>query len=59
MSNVYNLCRVKNCYNSRAHCHERHGPSHDWMEPEMGLVWFGWLVEVDFIRMWVDHGVTP
>jgi hypothetical protein len=25
----------------------------------MGLVWFGWLVEVDFIRLWVGHGVTP
>jgi hypothetical protein len=27
-----------------------------------GLVWFGlvgWFVEVDFIRLWVDHGVTP
>jgi hypothetical protein len=24
-------------------------------------VWFGfsWLVEVDFIRLWVGHGVTP
>jgi hypothetical protein len=21
-------------------------------------VWFGWLVEVDFIRWWVGHGVT-
>jgi hypothetical protein len=24
-----------------------------------GLVWFGWFVEVDFIRMWVGHDVTP
>jgi hypothetical protein len=24
-----------------------------------GLVWFGWLVEVNFIRLWVGHGVTP
>jgi hypothetical protein len=24
-----------------------------------GLVWFGWFVEVDFIRLWVGHGVTP
>jgi hypothetical protein len=22
-------------------------------------VWFGWLVKVDFIRLWVGHGVTP
>jgi hypothetical protein len=22
-------------------------------------VWFGWLVEVDLIRLWVGHGVTP
>jgi hypothetical protein len=29
------------------------------LEPEMGLVWFGWLVEVDLIRLWVGHGVTP
>jgi hypothetical protein len=29
------------------------------MEPEMGLVWLGWFVEVDFIRLWVSHGVTP
>jgi hypothetical protein len=28
------------------------------LEPAMGLVWFGWLVEVDFIRLWVGHGVT-
>jgi hypothetical protein len=25
----------------------------------VGLVWFGWLVEVDFIGLWVGHGVTP
>jgi hypothetical protein len=25
----------------------------------MGLVWFGWFVEVDLIRLWVGHGVTP
>jgi hypothetical protein len=24
-----------------------------------GLVWFGWFVEVDLIRLWVGHGVTP
>jgi hypothetical protein len=29
------------------------------LEPVMGLVWFGWLDEVDFIRLWVGHGVTP
>jgi hypothetical protein len=23
------------------------------------LVWFGWFVEVDLIRWWVGHGVTP
>jgi hypothetical protein len=23
------------------------------------FVWFGWVVEVDFIRVWVGHGVTP
>jgi hypothetical protein len=22
-------------------------------------VWFVWVVEVDFIRVWVGHGVTP
>jgi hypothetical protein len=22
-------------------------------------VWFGWFIEVDFIRLWVGHGVTP
>jgi hypothetical protein len=21
--------------------------------------WFGWVVEVDFIRLWVCHGLTP
>jgi hypothetical protein len=25
----------------------------------LGLVWFGWFVKVDFIRLWVDHGETP
>jgi hypothetical protein len=25
----------------------------------VGLVWLGWFVEVDFIRLWVCHGVTP
>jgi hypothetical protein len=35
------------------------------MDPHMisgntgfGLVWFGWVVEVDFIRLWVGHGET-
>jgi hypothetical protein len=33
------------------------------MDPHMIIsnlrwVWFGWLVEVDFIRLWVGHGVT-
>jgi hypothetical protein len=23
------------------------------------FVWFGWVVEVDFIRLWAGHGVTP
>jgi hypothetical protein len=23
------------------------------------FVWFSWAVEVDFIRVWVGHGVTP
>jgi hypothetical protein len=22
-------------------------------------VWLGWFVEVDLIRLWVGHGVTP
>jgi hypothetical protein len=22
-------------------------------------VWLGWLVDVDLIRLWVGHGVTP
>jgi hypothetical protein len=22
-------------------------------------VWFGWVVEVVFIRLWVGHSVTP
>jgi hypothetical protein len=59
MGNVYDLCRVENWYNSHAHRHERHGPSHDKLQPEIGLDWFGWLVEVDLIRLWVGHGVTP
>jgi hypothetical protein len=25
----------------------------------LGLVWFGWLVELDLIMLWVSHGVTP
>jgi hypothetical protein len=25
----------------------------------VGLVWFGWFVEVDFVRLWVGHGETP
>jgi hypothetical protein len=34
------------------------------MDPHMiswnlRLVWFGCLVEVDLIRLWVGHGVTP
>jgi hypothetical protein len=34
------------------------------MDPHMisgnpGFVWFGWFVEVDFIRLWVGHGETP
>jgi hypothetical protein len=29
------------------------------MDPNMfGLVWLGWVVEVDFIRLWVGHGET-
>jgi hypothetical protein len=24
-----------------------------------GLVWFGWVVEVDLIKWWVGHGETP
>jgi hypothetical protein len=24
-----------------------------------GLVWFGWLVEVGLIRLWVGHSDTP
>jgi hypothetical protein len=27
--------------------------------PGFGLVWFGWFVEVDLIRLWVGHGETP
>jgi hypothetical protein len=23
------------------------------------LVWFGWFVEVDLVRLWVGHGETP
>jgi hypothetical protein len=31
------------------------------MDPHMisGNPRFGWFVEVDFIRLWVGHGVTP
>jgi hypothetical protein len=36
------------------------------MDPHMisgntgfGLVWFGWFVEVDLIRLWVGHSETP
>jgi hypothetical protein len=25
----------------------------------VGLVWFGWFVELDLIRLWVGHGETP
>jgi hypothetical protein len=25
----------------------------------VGLVWVGWFVEEDFIRLWVGHGVIP
>jgi hypothetical protein len=25
----------------------------------VGLVWLGWFVEVDLIRLWVGHGETP
>jgi hypothetical protein len=25
----------------------------------VGLIWFGWFVEVDLIRLWVGHGETP
>jgi hypothetical protein len=33
------------------------------MDPHMisgnpGFGWFGWFVEVDLIRLWVDHGET-
>jgi hypothetical protein len=24
----------------------------------VGLVWFGWVVVVDLIRLWVSHGET-
>jgi hypothetical protein len=27
--------------------------------PWFGLVWFGWFVEVDLIRLWVGYGETP
>jgi hypothetical protein len=27
--------------------------------PGFGLVWFGWFVEGDFVRLWVGHGETP
>jgi hypothetical protein len=30
-----------------------------WSLKWIWFVWFGWLVKVDFIRLWVDHGVTP
>jgi hypothetical protein len=30
-----------------------------WNLKWVGFVWFGWLVKVDFIRLWVGHGVTP
>jgi hypothetical protein len=30
-----------------------------WNLKWVGFVWFGWLVEVDFIRLWVGDGVTP
>jgi hypothetical protein len=31
------------------------------MEPEMGLdrIWLGWFGEVDLIRLWASHSVTP
>jgi hypothetical protein len=30
-----------------------------WNLRWVGLDWLGWFVEVDFIRFWVGHGVTP
>jgi hypothetical protein len=30
-----------------------------WSLKWVWFVWFGWLVEVNFIRLWVGHGVTP
>jgi hypothetical protein len=30
-----------------------------WSLKWVWFVWFGWLVEVDLIRLWVGHGVTP
>jgi hypothetical protein len=24
-----------------------------------GLGWFGWVIKVDFFRLWVGHGETP
>jgi hypothetical protein len=57
MGNVYNLCRVQNCYNTVL-------TVMSGMDPHMIIcnlrwVWFGWFVEVDLIRLWVGHGVTP
>jgi hypothetical protein len=57
MGNVYNLCRVQNCYNTVLMVMSG-------MDPHMIIcnlrwVWFGWFVEVDLIRLWVGHGVTP
>jgi hypothetical protein len=33
-------------------------PGFGWFG-SVGLVWFGWFVEVDLIRLWVSHGETP
>jgi hypothetical protein len=30
-----------------------------WNLRRVWFVWFGWVVEVDFIRLWVGHSVTP
>jgi hypothetical protein len=38
---------------------EQAGESFRPKASSMRLFWFGWFVEVDFIRLWAGHGVTP
>jgi hypothetical protein len=44
-----------NCHDSRAHGHERHGPSTRLVEILVGMVWVGSSLS----RLWYAAGVKP